>query len=58
MKLELGNKYAWSSTVKLHGDPNQNLKCSLAITLKLCIFDPILVKPKCVWEAYNFFEKF
>ena len=27
----------------------------MAITLKLCICDPILVKPKYVWEACNFF---
>ena len=33
-----------------------NLKCFLAITLKLCITDPMLVKPKCVREAYNFFD--
>ena len=32
----------------LQGDPNQNLKCLLAIPLKLCISDPMLVKPKCV----------
>ena len=32
----------------IQGDPNQNLKCLLAITLKLCISDPMLVKPKCV----------
>ena len=38
------------------GDPNQNLKCLLTITLKLRISDPMLVKPKCVWEAYNFLK--
>ena len=26
------------------------------ITQKQCIFDPMLVKPKCVWEAYIYFE--
>ena len=41
---------------ELQGDPNQNLICLLAITLKLCISDPMLVKPKCVWEASNFFD--
>ena len=41
----------------VQGDPNQNLKCHLAITLKLCISDPMLAKPKWVLEAYNFFEK-
>ena len=33
---------------EVQGDPNQNLKCLFAITLKLCISDPMLVKPKCV----------
>ena len=32
----------------LQGDPNQNLKFVLAITLKICLSDPMLVKPKCV----------
>ena len=41
---------------KLQGDPNQNLKFVLAITLKLCISDPMLVKPKCVWEPSVFFN--
>ena len=40
----------------LQGDPNQNLKFRLAITLKVCISDPLLVKPKCVWEASIYFE--
>ena len=42
------------SNSRLQGDPNQNLKCVLAITLKLHIFDPMLVKPKCAWEARTF----
>ena len=50
--------WTWILQYTIQGDPNKNLKCLLAITLKLCIFDPMLVKPKCVWEAYNFFEKF
>ena len=33
---------------QLQGDPNQNLKFVLAITLKLSISNPVLVKPKCV----------
>ena len=37
-----------SNHMTLQGDPNQNLKCLLAITLKQCISDPMLVKPKCV----------
>ena len=35
-------------STKLQGDPNQNLKFVLAITLKVCISDPMMVKPKCV----------
>ena len=40
----------------LQGDPNQNLRFLLAITLKIYISDPMLVKPKCVWEVYIYFE--
>ena len=32
----------------LQGDPNQNLKFVLAITLKVNISDPMLLKPKCI----------
>ena len=28
----------------------------MAVALKLCILDPKLVKPKCVWEAVDFFN--
>ena len=34
--------------ILVQGDPNQKLKFLLAVALKLCIFDPMLVKPKCV----------
>ena len=40
----------------LQGDPNQNLKFVLAMILKVCISDPMLLKPKCVWEAVVFFN--
>ena len=40
----------------LQGDPNQNLKFVLAITLKTRVSDPMLVKPKCVWELSVFFN--
>ena len=33
---------------KIQGEPNQNLKFVLAITPKVCISDPMLIKPKCV----------
>ena len=36
--------------MKLQGDPNRNFLFQLALPLKVCIFDPILVKTKCVWE--------
>ena len=41
-------------TPQIQGDPNQNLKFLPAISLKLCISDPMLVKPKCV--SYIYFE--
>ena len=34
--------------VGLRGDPYQNPLFQMAVPLKLCISDPILVKPKCV----------
>ena len=40
----------------VQGDPNQNLKFILALTLKLCISDPIMIKPKCVSEVYIYFD--
>ena len=43
--------------MKLQGDPNQNLRFLLAITLKISVSDPMLLKPKCVWEeVYIYFE--
>ena len=44
------------NNAQLQGDPNQNVKFLLAITLKICVSDPMLVKPKCVWEAYIYFD--
>ena len=46
--LESTNHSFIGKVIVLQGDLNQNLKCLLAITLKLCISDPLLVKPKCV----------
>ena len=40
----------------IQGDPNQNFPFQMAITLKLSSSDPMLVKPKCVWEAAVFFS--
>ena len=39
-------------SIELQGDPNQNLLIEIVITLKICISDPMLIKPKCIWEAY------
>ena len=41
----------------LQGDPNQNLLIQMATTLKICIFDPMFVKPKWVSEASIYFWK-
>ena len=40
----------------IQGDPNQSLLIQMAITLKICISDPMLVKPKCVSEACIYFQ--
>ena len=40
----------------IQGDPNQNPLFQMAASLKLCISDPMLVKPKCVWEAVDFLK--
>ena len=34
--------------------PFENCQKEMAVALKKCLFDPILVKPKCVWEAVVF----
>ena len=44
------------SKSNLQGDPNQNLKFVLAITLKISISNPMLVKPECVWELSVFLK--
>ena len=45
-----------SSTILLQGDPNQNLLFQFALSLKLSISDPMLIKPKCVWEVEVFLK--
>ena len=47
-EINFGELVGLKSAILIQGDPNQNLKFVLAITLKLCISDPMLVKPKCV----------
>ena len=46
----LGKKKSILITYILQGDPNQNLLFQLALSLNVGIPDPMLVKPKCVWE--------
>ena len=43
-------------TFHVQGDPNQYPLFQMAAPLKLCISDPMLIKPKCVWEAVVFFN--
>ena len=43
---------------RVQGDPNQSLLIQMAITLKICISDPMLVKPKCVLEVYIYFDNY
>ena len=40
----------------LQVDPNQNPLFQMAVPLKLCISDLMLVKPKCVWEVVVFLK--
>ena len=57
VKLELDKKWARSCTSKwIQGDPNQNFRFQMTVALSVCISDPMLVKPKCVWEAVVFYE--
>ena len=41
---------------RIQGDSNQKLLIQMAITLKICISDLKLVKPKCVLGAYIYFD--
>ena len=40
----------------LQGDPNQNPLFQMALRLNWSMSDPMLVKPKLVWEAVVFFQ--
>ena len=51
--LNVGNLLARSH---IQGDPNQDFRFQMTIPLSVCISDPMLVKPKCVWEAVVFYE--
>ena len=41
---------------ELQGDPNRNFLFQIAPLLNWYIFDPMLVKPKCVWQVAVFFS--
>ena len=40
----------------LQGDPNQNLLIQMAVTLEICIFGHMMIKPKCVLGAFIYFD--
>ena len=40
----------------VQGDPNRNFLFQIAPLLNWYIFDPMLVKPKCVWQVAVFFS--
>ena len=40
----------------LHGVSFEKRKFQIAVTLLRCIFNPMLVKPKCVWEVADFLK--
>ena len=48
-------KCSMSMLCFLQGDPNQKLQFQMAVTLEKCLFDPPLVKPKCVSGVEEFF---
>ena len=50
--------YRGSGSIKsiVQGDPNQNLLIQFALSLKQIVSDPMLVKPKCVWEVTVFLK--
>ena len=43
----------WST---LQGDPNWNFLFQIAVSSKRSIFDPLLIKPKCVLGVADFFQ--
>ena len=56
MKKAQGRGDLWQIQLKIQGDPNQSLLFQMAITLKICISDTILVRPKCVLDASIYFH--
>ena len=56
-RVNLNSLFIITHTFKLQGDPNQSLLIQMATTLKICISDPMLIKPKCVLDASIYFWK-
>ena len=56
MKCRLAKKVTGGEKSNVQGDTNQNLLFQMAVTLKVWIFDHMLVKPKCVLGAYIYFD--
>ena len=54
-KLKI-KQFEEKKTFVLQGDPNQNFRLQMTVALSVCISDPMLVKPKWVWEAIFFYE--
>ena len=46
----------WPNLEHAQGVQIKNCQKWMAVKLKRCIFDPLLVKPKYVWEVVDFFE--
>ena len=46
----------WEKKEDIQGDPNRNFLFQIAVSLKRSIFDPSLVKPKCVLGVADFFQ--
>ena len=53
----------WETTFSVHSTgcseselPIENCRKYVAVELNRCAFDPMLVNPKCVWEAVDFFN--
>ena len=46
----------WQRDTYIQGDPNRIFLFQIAPLLNWYIFDPMLVKPKCVWQVAVFFS--
>ena len=53
--LNFKSLHSWVTV--LQGVPFKKWIFRMAVALKRCIFDPMLVKPKCVWEVWKILNK-